>query len=102
LFVLVLRSLPMESVSYLVLWRGANPLGSSSSKMSSFSTVFKNPFKGLGPCEVMLMIQLLQIDSDRASFSSQRRGSPWMQNPLSKGPGLMAEQTREGPSFAKF
>ena len=31
-----------------------------------FVPVFKNPFKGLGPCDVMLMIPLLQIDSDRA------------------------------------
>lgn len=75
----------MESVSYLVLWRGANPqlwIFIFEHELVLFVPVFKNPFKGLGPCDVMLMIPLLQIDSDRASFSSQRRGSPWMQNRL--------------------
>lgn len=55
-FVPVLRSLPMESVSYLVLWRGANPLGSSSSNMSSFSLCRCSRIHSKGSARVMLCL----------------------------------------------
>lgn len=71
-----------DSLQVLVALLEKGKLSCSSRFFVLFVPVFKNPFKGLGPCDVMLMIPLLQIDSDRASFSSQRRGSPWMQNRL--------------------